>query len=83
VELLKLGVLMVWTCCNVSRHCALFLGGRNVIIGCVDGSDLAECVQTLGINCSMHIDKIVCFDGVDSVQCVQTLSNYFWQAGML
>ena len=28
----------------------LFLAGRNVTIGCVDGSDLAECVRTLGNN---------------------------------
>ena len=74
---------MMWTCCNVSGHCALFLAGRNVIIGCVDGSDSAKCVRTLGNKFSMQIDKIGCFDGLDSVQCVWTLSNYFWQAGML
>ena len=73
---------MVWTRCNVSRHCVLFLAGRNVIIGCVDSSKLAECVQTLGNNCGMHINKIGFFDGVYLVQCVQTLSNYFWHAGM-
>ena len=74
MELLKLGVLMVWPCCNVSGHCALLLGGRNVIIGCIDGSDSAECVRT---QCNKflvcRIVKIGCFDGVDLLQCVQTL----------
>ena len=44
----------MFSCSELAPMCPdivqLILAGRNVTIGCVDGSDLAKCVRTLGNN---------------------------------
>ncbi len=45
--MLESGVYTVQTWKNGSGHWAMISMGRVVTIGCLDGSDSAECVQTL------------------------------------
>ena len=44
----------MFSCSGLAPICPdivqLILAGRNATIGCVDGSDSAECVRTLGNN---------------------------------